>query len=318
MHSAMNLEGRIFRPVKTDVHGEASSDTVFHYHQRGELVWATYEGGDVAFGTLVGHFDDTGTLSVRYQHINHNREMRAGVCTTRIEVLPDGRCRLHESWQWTRCEAIGNTGSSIVEEQIAGERSIVSGERSKAMDTTDALDQLRYPIGRFSTGGVPRDREERFDLIGQLEAAPDTLKALLAGLSDLQLSTPYRPGGWTIRQVVHHLPDSHMNAYIRMKLAVTENTPVIRPYDEAAWAELPEARSGDPNMSLALLAALHRRWAAFLRGLRDEAYQRAYVHPVSGPTSLEVALASYVWHCRHHAAHIKNAIAASVTGPTRA
>jgi hypothetical protein len=186
------------------------------------------------------------------------------------------------------------------------------------MDAMDALEELKYPIGRFSTGAAPRDRQERFDLIGQLEAAPGTVNALVVPLSDLQLATPYRPGGWTIRQVLHHLPDSHMNAYIRMKLAVTESSPVIRPYDEAAWAELPEARSGDPAISLELLAALHCRWAAFLRGLPDEAYQRAYIHPVSGPTTLDVALASYVWHGRHHAAHIRNAIAASMIGSTRA
>jgi hypothetical protein len=186
------------------------------------------------------------------------------------------------------------------------------------MDAMDALEELKYPIGRFSTAAAPRDRQERFDLIGQLEAAPGTVNALVAGLSDLQLATPYRPGGWTIRQVLHHLPDSHMNAYIRMKLAVTESSPVVRPYDEAAWAELPEGRSGDPAISLKLLAALHCRWAAFLRGLPDEAYQRAYIHPVSGPTTLDVALASYVWHGRHHAAHIRNAIAASMIGSTRA
>src|SRR5213592_2133405 len=128
----------------------------------------------------------------------------------------------------------------------------------------DDLDKLRYPIGRFERLKAPLDGAARTAAIDDIEQAPATLRQLVTGLSDAQLETPYRPGGWTIRQVIHHVPDSHMNAYIRMKLAATEAAPAIKTYDQARWAELPEAKSGPVQMSLALLDALHRRWAAFL------------------------------------------------------
>lgn len=146
--------------------------------------------------------------------------------------------------------------------------------------------------------------------IAELEAYPGKLRAAVSGLSDDQLETPYRPGGWTLRQVVHHVPDSHMNAYIRFKLALTEENPVIRPYQEALWAETGEARSGAVAMSLDLLEHLHRRWANLLRTIPPEAFKRTYYHPEDQRTyALETVLAMYIWHGRHHLAHITGTIA---------
>src|SRR5215204_7601648 len=141
--------------------------------------------------------------------------------------------------------------------------------------TTSAAD-LRYPIGRFTpstVGGAAVRREA----IEQIAALPVRMRNAVSGLTEAQLDTPYRPDGWTVRQVVHHVPDSHMNAYIRMKFAITEDSPAIKAYDEAQWAELPEAKSGAAEMSLALLESLHRRWVAFLRGLPADRFARAYV-----------------------------------------
>ena len=140
-----------------------------------------------------------------------------------------------------------------------------------------------------------------------LEQLPSTLRSLVQDLSEAQLDTPYRPGGWTVRQVVHHVPDSHMNAYIRMKLAVTEETPAIKTYEEARWAELPEAKSGPVAMSLDLLDALHRRWVSFLRALPEAEWRKAFSHPDWGVVSIDEAVGMYAWHCRHHMAHIRNA-----------
>jgi uncharacterized damage-inducible protein DinB len=167
------------------------------------------------------------------------------------------------------------------------------------------LDEQQYPVGRLPRGQTPLDRKARTELIAVIEQAPAALRLLVSGRTDAQLDTPYRAGGWTVRQVIHHLPDSHMNAYVRMKLAVTEAAPVIKPYDEAAWAELPEARTAPVGMSLDLLDALHRRWTAFLTALPDAEFQKAFTHPDMGPVTVDRALAIYAWHCRHHTAHVK-------------
>ena len=173
------------------------------------------------------------------------------------------------------------------------------------------LEHLRYPVGK-----APRvaalDAAARSAMINAIADAPARYRSLTAGLSDAELDTPYRPGGWTIRQVVHHVPDSHMNAYIRMKLATTEETPAIRTYMEERWAELPEAKSGPVNMSLALLEALHRRWVTFLRALPAETFARTFQHPEWGQVSIDGAIALYEWHCRHHVAHIEQGLAARV------
>lgn len=172
----------------------------------------------------------------------------------------------------------------------------------------DDLDKLRYPIGRFERLKSPLDQAARVGVIDDIERAPATLRQLVVGLADVQLEAPYRPGGWTIRQVVHHVPDSHMNAYVRTKLAVTEDTPSIRTYEEGRWAELPEARSAPVGMSLDLLAALHRRWVAFLRALPEREFEKTFIHPEWGRVTLDEAIAMYAWHGRHHAAHVRQAL----------
>ncbi|MDX1546844.1 MAG: bacillithiol transferase BstA [Rhodothermales bacterium] len=168
---------------------------------------------------------------------------------------------------------------------------------------TDPTD-LRYPVGRFERPEEPVTPAQRRAWIGALEAAPAQLRAAAEGLTDAQLDTPYRPGGWTVRQVIHHVPDSHLNAYVRCKWALTEDAPAIKTYDEKAWAEQPEARTGPIAPSLALLEALHTRWVAALHALPADAFQRTIRHPEWGSISLDALLALYAWHGRHHVAHI--------------
>jgi hypothetical protein len=175
------------------------------------------------------------------------------------------------------------------------------------MHSEQELERLRYPVGPLPRFTAPLDPATRTEYLTVLEQLPSIMRSLVQSLSDAQLDTRYRPGGWTIRQVVHHVPDSHMNAYIRMKLAATEETPAIKTYEEARWAELPEAKTGPVVMSLDLLDALHRRWVAFLRAMPEPAWRRAFSHPEWGVVSIEAALGMYAWHCRHHAAHIRNA-----------
>ncbi|GJQ20994.1 MAG: putative metal-dependent hydrolase [Bacteroidia bacterium] len=165
------------------------------------------------------------------------------------------------------------------------------------------VEDLRYPIGRFK---AVRDlsASDRKTLIAQIAAAPNEVRKAVAGMNDVQLDTPYRDGGWTVRQVVHHLADSHMNAYIRFKLAVTEEHPTIKPYDETAWARLPEAAGAPVDISLDLLESLHRRWVMFLDDLKPEDFRRTVNHPENGTMTLETILQLYAWHGRHHVAHI--------------
>ena len=167
------------------------------------------------------------------------------------------------------------------------------------------MEDLRYPVGKFN----PRPdltQDDRKELIRQIAEAPARLRAAVKGLTDAQLDTPYRAGGWTVRQVVHHVPDSHMNAYIRFKLAMTEQQPTIKPYQEALWAELSEAKSASIEMSLRLLEALHERWVLFLQKLNSSDYARTYNHPESGVQNLDRVLQLYAWHGRHHVAHISS------------
>jgi uncharacterized damage-inducible protein DinB len=145
--------------------------------------------------------------------------------------------------------------------------------------------------------------DKRTVAIGQIGRVPSDLRAAVADLSPEQLDTPYRSGGWTVRQVVHHLPDSHLNAYTRFKLALTEDVPTIRTYDEAAWAELPDA-TGHVEPSLQLMDALHDRWVYLLEGLDDTAWKRSLQHPEVGELGMDDLLALYAWHGRHHVAHI--------------
>ncbi len=163
----------------------------------------------------------------------------------------------------------------------------------------------RYPIGRFAY--VPASsKTERDARIATIAALPKKLRTAVAGLSDAQLDTPYRTGGWTIRQVVHHIPDSHMNSYVRFKLALTEDEPVIKLYDEDLWSQLADSRL-PVEVSLVLLAALHERWVVLLRSLTEEQWQRNMRHPAMGVLSVEKTLALYTWHGEHHLAHILHA-----------
>src|SRR5262245_33534691 len=170
------------------------------------------------------------------------------------------------------------------------------------------LDTLRYPVGKFERLKAPLDRSARAAHVKTIEDTPARFRALVAGLSEAQLETPYRPGGWTIRQVVHHVPDSHLNAYIRMKLAATEDNPRITTYEEQLWAELPDGKSAPPEVSLALLESLHRRWVLFLKNLPEAQFARTFQHKEWGSVMIDEAVAMYAWHCRHHAAHIEQAL----------
>lgn len=173
------------------------------------------------------------------------------------------------------------------------------------------IDKLRYPVGPLPRHPLPLDRKTRGSFIAIFDETPGAIRALVETLSDADLDTPYRAGGWTIRQVVHHIPDSHLNAYMRMKLAVTENLPQVKTYDETRWAELPEAKGAPIGMSLDLLAALHQRWMAFVRALPEPEFQKPFMHPEWGRVTIDDALGMYAWHCRHHTAHIKLGIEAT-------
>ncbi len=162
---------------------------------------------------------------------------------------------------------------------------------------------LRYPIGRF-TRPASLSPQERAAAVAAIGDTPAKLRAAVAGLNETQLDTPYRPGGWTVRQVVHHVPDSHLNAYVRCKLALTEEEPIVRPYVEKRWAEQPEARSAPVAVSLDLLAALHARWALVLADVDDSQWPRKMTNPETGTFTLEQLIALYAWHGRHHTAHI--------------
>jgi uncharacterized damage-inducible protein DinB len=162
---------------------------------------------------------------------------------------------------------------------------------------------LRYPIGRAERKSslTPQERRAAIDAIA---AAPAGLRAVVKGLTDAQLDTPYRPEGWTVRQLVHHVADSHMNAYTRFRLALTEVNPTIKPYDEASWAELPDARTLPIGVSLDLLDAMHERLVHLLRATKDADFQRTLTHPANGPMTVDSLLAMYGWHGRHHTAHV--------------
>jgi hypothetical protein len=162
---------------------------------------------------------------------------------------------------------------------------------------------LRYPIGRaeLAKSLTPARRTQAIDAIA---AVPAALRAAVHRLTQPQLDTPYRPEGWTVRQVVHHLPDSHMNAYIRFKLALTESTPPIKPYDEAAWARLDDSRTTPIETSLVLLESLHDRWVRVLRAMSPSDFARPLEHPERGEMTLDEMLTLYEWHGRHHIAHI--------------
>jgi hypothetical protein len=161
----------------------------------------------------------------------------------------------------------------------------------------------RFPIGKFHYEGTPSE-DQRAKFIAEIEQVPAGIRSAVKNLSPQQLDTPYRDGGWTVRQVVHHVPDSHMNAYVRFKLALTEEEPTIKPYAEDRWAKLDDSRSTPVEVSLALLENLHLRWVRLLRSLTLEDWKRTFKHPELGVVALEKNLALYAWHGKHHIAHI--------------
>jgi DinB superfamily len=165
------------------------------------------------------------------------------------------------------------------------------------------LEVLRYPVGRFV---LPQTlgSSERSVALDTLGALPLQLRRSVDGLSDAQLDTPYRSGGWTVRQLVHHVADSHANAYTCVRLALTQAWPTVNPYDEAAWAELSDARRMPPSVSLDLLTALHCRWVELFASLDKAQWDRGYLHPETGKRTLLQVLAGYAWHGRHHVAHV--------------
>ena len=164
-------------------------------------------------------------------------------------------------------------------------------------------DDPRYPIGKFNSPTTVSD-SDRKTYIDEIESAPAQLRAAIAGLTAAQLSTPYREGGWTVRQLVHHVPDSHMNAYVRFKLALTEDEPTIKPYEEARWAELPDSETVPVETSIVLLDSLHKRWVPLLCSIPAADWSRKFRHPERGTMTLDQNLALYAWHGKHHVAHI--------------
>ena len=164
-------------------------------------------------------------------------------------------------------------------------------------------DDARYPIGKFSP--LPAlDDAGRLERIDAIAALPNDLMLAVDGLTDAQLDTPYRDGGWTVRQVVHHVADSHTNAYIRMRLAVTEDEPTIKPYDEVLWAKLADSESAPVSLSLDVIDALHKRWTWWMRTLEPALFSRRFRHPEHGPRDMDWLLQLYAWHGQHHLAHI--------------
>lgn len=167
---------------------------------------------------------------------------------------------------------------------------------------------LKYPIGNFAPP-AHISANHRGQFIDNLDALPGQIKSIVANLSETQLDTPYRDGGWTVRQVVHHLPDSHLNSYIRFKWALTEDQPKIKAYDEKAWAMLPDAMEAPIELSLSLLESIHNRWVYLLKSLQEADWKRSFEHPETNKTvPLDLNLALYSWHGRHHLAHIERLV----------
>jgi hypothetical protein len=169
------------------------------------------------------------------------------------------------------------------------------------------MGDLRYPVGKFEW--IPAENDEqmakrRVHYIDVLTKLPTNLRAAVQGLTPVQLDTPYRPEGWTVREVVHHVPDSHMNAYVRFKLALTEDQPSIKGYNQALWAKLPDSETAPIEVSLQLVAALHARWIELLRGMKPSDFERTMLHSEHGVITLNRMLALYAWHSAHHTAHI--------------
>ncbi|MBL3657352.1 YfiT family bacillithiol transferase [Fulvivirga sediminis] len=168
------------------------------------------------------------------------------------------------------------------------------------------MESLQYPIGKFNTSDI-NNNTDISESIDQIEKLPEKLKLALEGLNDTQLDTPYRPGGWTLRQVAHHIGDSHLNSYIRFKWTLTEEEPTIKAYNEKGWAELFDSTEGPVDLTLNFIEALHKKWVYLLRGLKDDQLNKFFIHPANNnKVMLKVAIGMYAWHGNHHLAHISN------------
>jgi uncharacterized damage-inducible protein DinB len=165
------------------------------------------------------------------------------------------------------------------------------------------LEKLKYPIGRYQLEDII-DKASIDKWIKEIELLPQKLSDAVNGLSADQLQTPYRPDGWSVQQVIHHIADSHMNACIRFKLTLTEDKPMVKPYDEKLWAELPDSNLVDILVSLDLIKSLHKRWTTLLNQLTEEELEKEYLHPESGMKDLKETICHYAWHGNHHLAHI--------------
>lgn len=165
------------------------------------------------------------------------------------------------------------------------------------------MNDVQYPIGKFQRKSQLTE-SERSDLIQEISETPANLRKTVHGLLENEVDTPYRPGGWTVRQVVHHLPDSHMNAYIRMKLALTETQPLIKPYNQSLWAELHDGKGGPIEASLTLLESLHQRWVLLMKSLQPKDFLKTMSHPEQGIINIDFLVQLYGWHGRHHVAQI--------------
>lgn len=174
------------------------------------------------------------------------------------------------------------------------------------------LEDLQYPVGRFARSDKPISPDQRRASIQVIATFPEVMENVLSALTDAQLDTPYREGGWTLRQVVHHCADSHMNSLLRFKLALTEEQPTVKAYQEALWAELPDSVGMPIQPSMQMLQGIHLRWTVLLEGMSEADFARTFVHPVSGRTMrLDETLVMYDWHCRHHLAHVTGLMARS-------
>jgi len=167
-------------------------------------------------------------------------------------------------------------------------------------------EDLRYPIGKWQMPASEFTADQRSELIAQIAETPARLRQTVSGLTEEQLETPYRPGGWTVRQVAHHVPDSHLNSYIRFKLALTEDEPTIKTYYEDRWAELNDSHATPVEVSLDLLESLHQRWVVLLQSIGPADWSRKLKHPEVGTITLDQLLSLYGWHGRHHVAHVNS------------
>ena len=168
----------------------------------------------------------------------------------------------------------------------------------------NSLDSLRFPVGKFSAVKESTP-EQRAAWIEDIAATPANIAAIVSAMTPVQLATPYREGGWTAAQVVHHMADSHMNAYIRTRFAIAEDNFTVKPYDENRWAQFPDATSIDVTASVQVLQGLHARWTTLLRTLTPSDFQRALLHPERGPMTIDTLVQLYAWHGKHHAGHLR-------------